>query len=402
LESAWRLLRTPFLSFYDAPFCQFRLALTEHSDYVNTIAFSGDSKTLITWSRDDIVRQWEIASGNLSGTLPHRVDQLAVSAKLFATSARRTSSDDIPPILVWDLNSGLVKATLHGGHSRADLLALSPEGDKLAAWEENRLARQSDIDPLANGVRLWDVGTGQPEAFLPLAGDGYMQKTLAFSADGKTLATGGAQPRGFGFFTAHVWDVASKRLKWTIAEARTFTFSPRANMLASASADGRIRLWDAASGQIMATLRSQDVSWVQTLAFSPDGKALAAAGATWDGALSVRLWNVDSKRIRATFEDDGKEDKRDEKSVSALAFTADGGWLAAGLSTHIEKIGIFCRVHLWDVATRKKRTYSGVSQLAFSPDGLTMATVRGQIGAWSATKAEIAERKTVRLWSVER
>jgi WD40 repeat protein len=114
---------------------------------------------------------------------------------------------------------------------------------------------------------------------------------------------------------------------------------------------------------------------------------------------------------------DGAED-RDEQLVTVLAFAPDGSRLAAGMSTHMEKVGIYCRTQLWDIAPKtrnplarlvtwfggrapwKRRTFAGVSHFAFSPDGKTLATNRGQISAWSATEAEVAELKTVRLWSV--
>jgi WD40 repeat protein len=97
----------------------------------------------------------------------------------------------------------------------------------------------------------------------------------------------------------------------------------------------------------------------------------------------------------------GFGDPRDEGCVTVFTFSPDCKRLATGSADHAEKVGIYCTAHLWDVASGQcESTFSGVSHLAFSPDGKTLATVRGQIGAWSASEAEIAELKTVRLWSV--
>jgi WD40 repeat protein len=64
-------------------------------------------------------------------------------------------------------------------------------------------------------------------------------------------------------------------------------FSPDGQALASGSLDNTIRLWDAASGALLRTLKGHTYT-VRSVAFSPDGRALASG--SWDG--TVRLWGV--------------------------------------------------------------------------------------------------------------
>jgi WD40 repeat protein len=95
------------------------------------------------------------------------------------------------------------------------------------------------------------------------------------------LATGGLK-RTLTEHTADVYDV---------------TFSPKGNLLASASADKTIRLWDARSEKVVRTLEGHS-DIVRSVAFSPDQKALASASVD----RTVRLWDVETGKLKQTLE----------------------------------------------------------------------------------------------------
>jgi WD40 repeat protein len=292
---------------------------------------------------------------------------------------------------------------------------------------------------------LWDAASGQLKAALEAHNWGK-HKTLAFSADGKTLATGSIRHLE-RCYTAQLWDLANRQCKVSLPGVSDVAFSPDGKTLAIGSRDMAVRLLDAERGEVGATLGAQrggvdklafspdgitlataecgqdevglwDVAdcqlkatlrgpsgWEKVLAFAPDGKTLGIGSLSPTNRLVVSLWDVASGRRKTALEGDqpGFGDARDEGWTTVLSFSPDGALLATGSADHAEKVGLFCTAQLWDVASgQRMSTFSGVSCLAFSPDGKTVATVRGQIGAWSAEEGEVAELKTVRLWSVTR
>ena len=136
-------------------------------------------------------------------------------------------------------------------------------------------------------------------------------------------------------------------------------FSPDGRLLATASFDKTVRLWDPATGQHRRTLTGHDGA-VSGVAFSPDGRLLATA--SFD--KTARLWDPATGQHRRTL-------TGHDGAVSGVAFSPDGRLLATA--------GDDKTARLWDPATGEhRRTLTGhdaeVSGVAFSPDGRLLAT----------------------------
>lgn len=151
---------------------------------------------------------------------------------------------------------------------------------------------------------------------------------------------------------------------WSVA------FSPNGKVLASASWDQTVRLWDVNTGQLLHTL-GEHTNEVWSVAFSPDGQTLASAD--WDG--NILLWNPRNGRLRKTL-------AGHTGGVTSVVFSPDGQTLASGRADQT--------IRLWNTRTWKlKRTLTGhthvVYSVAFSPEGDMLASG--------------SRDKTIRLWN---
>jgi Protein kinase domain/WD domain, G-beta repeat len=205
-------------------------------------------------------------------------------------------------------------------------------------------------------------------------------ETLACSPNGRTLVTG--DERGI----AYLWDTATGHRIATLNDHHTLhvfsaVFSPDGQTVATGGFYGHVNLWDAATGKLIGTLTYPTDVWA--LAFSPDGKMLAitgndanvnAAGTEYD---RTDVWDVATRQRITTFFDPGAT------GISAVAFSPDGTTLVTGDDNG--------RVFLRDVATwRRIATFidphrKWVQSVAFSPDGRTLAIgdVNGDTYLWN-------------------
>ena len=295
-----------------------RATLKGHTDFVTSIAFSPNGRTLASGSWDDTIRLWNPHTMEHFRTLRgHSNDVTSIAFHPVGTWLASGSWDTT--IGVWEINPGTTDSWFYRGNggfvtsvaylstggqrlawgSEDNAVRVTYQGDSFPDWSSyykndwhehdvSSLAFSPDGQTLASGswdktIILWD----SPDDYLTtLVGHTDFVTSVAFSPNGKILASGSWDK------TIILWDMGTNEALLTLSghtdRVLAVAFSSDGRTLASGSDDQTIRLWDVATGQQRDTLLGH-TSGVTAVAFSPDRKTLASAGG-WDN--TVRLWDL--------------------------------------------------------------------------------------------------------------
>ncbi len=315
-----------------------------------TIAFSpGAVSNLIAITSDHTVRIWDIGRRRDARVITIEGEGRAISVKFSPDGETLAAgiSGGGTDIRFWRLSDGkLVRKLSRPETTIAQYLAFTPDGSTMAAT--------------GNGSPpvVFDVATENLlDRFMTVRVDGPM----SFSPDGKTFATTSERQ------SLHFWDLATATDRLATPDAHSggvgaLAFRPDGKTLISGSDDRTVRVWDLATGRQTRVL--PHTGWIRSLCLSTDG-LLVAAGESYPGWGSVRLWNLKSgELIRAWFADRailrGVRLSRNDKSV--IAALSDGS------------------VRLWDNRTGGNqpvpnggKRLSEVNDVVFSGDGQSVA-----------------------------
>lgn len=192
----------------------------------------------------------------------------------------------------WDVNSAKKTKAVKALGGVVSFIAFLPNEGLLASGTSGKGVMKPRPDNPAwstlqefGEVALVDLSTGKVKRTLATNDNDTTDHQVAFSPDGKLLATRGAED------AIELWDAQSgqltKSLKVAKGEVKTLAISPDGKTLASAGGDKIIRLWNIASGE-STSLTGHDGT-VTLVAFSPDGRTLASTSAD----KTVRLWKIE-------------------------------------------------------------------------------------------------------------
>jgi WD40 repeat protein len=350
-------------------------------DSMKSIAFSPDSKLLISGGERGTIVLWNLESGHsISSDLPvsSNVSSLVfnpmftpkskgnISYNDFISHNDFASGDEQGNIITWQIIYNNLKAT-----SKAEGIYLMPL--KLATYADkiSTLAFSPDGNTLASGssdssVILWSVMSDRSDWFSQLlTGHDGPINSITISSDGKTLASGDSNGNII------LWDLDQRRFRKKLTgeqegisdeqrrDVYCLAFSPDGKTLVSGSDNEKITLWDVANNQQLKSFQAHS-NFTRSVAFSPDGQTLASSG----GDKKICLWNVTTgERI--------KEMPNPLGDILSIAFSPDGKTLATG--------GEDAKVRLWNIASGQEidshaEHSERIESVVFSPDGKTLAS----------------------------
>jgi WD40 repeat protein len=235
-----------------------------HAGPVTALRFSPNSEVLVSSSTDGTIKQWDLVQDELFSTLPSHGWGVATLA-LSPVEPLLVSGSDDGLIQIWDLETERLLAHLVQLYEPITALVMDGKGETV--WSSS-----------GTSICQWDLGTDRLVRTLKGHSEGV--SGLALSRDGCTLISSGGK-------VLKLWNLSTNEQQKVIAAHRDRIYGlavhPTARLVASASEDSTVKLWDLWTGQRLATLSHP---WgVRAVSFGPQGELISGIADE-----TIRIW----------------------------------------------------------------------------------------------------------------
>jgi WD40 repeat protein len=383
LEKVHGQVKTSYLRFWDcekAPpveaFSSFKVESSESSsrlrlEEMNPLIISNQGKVLEdeTWKINK-----KVSAGFRVSSIAFSPAGKEIAIRGYNPFVDIRSLDNYECIALIDKRlSGLINfdATLSFDNDRA--VAFSPDGKLIAS----SVIQGTDC----NNILLWNVDLRKEEITLKghrISPFGRIH-SISFSRDGKLLASASQDA------TIKLWDVLAGEQYASLQHQNpvcAVSFSPEGSTLVSGDNKGCVEFWDIKNRLRLDIIQAREISSINSIAFNSDGSMLAVAGnGEWLNGIHLQIWDANAKKVIHLLT--GHSDP-----VKSVVFSPDSQTLASGSEDGSVKI--------WDVNSGKElltlseKNYQGVvkkiTSVAFSPNGqiLASSSIDGTITIWKS------------------
>ena len=301
---------------WDANTGRHKADLTGHA---GSIAFSPDGQTL-AGANGSMVKLWDVNTGQQKTKLIGHTDSIWSIA--FSRNGQTLATGSPAEVRLWDVNTGQQKTILQDPDLSGVVIAYSPDG--------RTLATRSTDDPTL--LRLWNTFTGEP--LKVLTGHERYPRSFAFSPDGSTLVSG-------SWGELLLWDVVGGEQSGSLptkgrCNASGLALSPDGKILVTEWSGVDVALWDVATGKQLTTFSghgNQHQHQITSLAFNPNGNMVASASV--DG--TVLLWDITSFIPQQTRTDTAVQ-KYERETVRLIYFRPSDRSHREGIDTELDTV----------------------------------------------------------------
>ena len=383
--------------------------LSGHKSGTQVLAFSPDSRTLAGGNKDGSIYVWDTGTRQHFVTLKEHTS-IVSSVGFSHDGTTLISESEDGTICLWETDTGQNKTIFTEHLAKVRSIKFSPDGQMLMSRNGNRSSKNNalyiedskDRECIGNNdtLHIWDVRTGIRKA--TFTARNYHTNSAKFSPDSRTLAIWSKT----GQF--ELWEVETGLPKTIFTEkienVESVTFSPDSCMLASWGNDSII-LWDVETGKRKTTF-TEGLEHVESVTFSPTGCTLISRSRTktkshYNSSITIHFWDVETGICKASFTERGKSENR-----TTLLSPDNRMFIHTSRNEEKDERGYKKEngiIHLWDAETDHPETtltqegLGIIKSVYLSSDNRTLISVsKDNTDRYSSTAYD-----TIRLWDMD-